>query len=367
MACLVFLGSGLVLVALGVAFEAFFALLGGVVALVFAAAARWRKAAFAAVLVSAILVAIGAAEIALRDGPAPEPAARFSASYSGGRYFTRNDLGSAAKPGVHAIAKTAQDGTVIYDVKYSIGADGFRVTPFAAPPGARRINFFGCSYTFGEGLQDDQTLPYHVAKLGGFDVRNFGFHGWGAQQALTILKSPRDTVGAINFYLAIPWQSERSACAVPWVAGSPRYVLENGALRRDGVCGPGAGETGMLARLFPASAVARRIDDHLNQRARRDRWMALYLALLVEMHEVSKRRSQELIVGFVRSDWLWDYGSYSDDSLMAALRAKGVRVIDLSLTDAERRTDPKYKIPVDGHPSGSANEARARMIVQAIR
>ena len=102
--------------------------------------------------------------------------------------------------------------------------------------------------------------------------------------------------------------------------------------------------------------------------ARRDRWMALYLALLGEMHEVSKRRSREFVVGFIRADWTWDYGCHTDESLMATLRAKCIRVIELSLTDAARRIDPKYCIhEIDGHPTAADNEARTRTIVQQLR
>lgn len=346
----------------------FLAALAGIAALVLAAAAAWRRAAFVSVLLASALVALGAAEIVLRDRePAAEAPTVFSASYAGERYFTRSDLGVSARPGIHAIGKTARDGSAVYDVRYTIGADGFRVTPAAARPGARRINFFGCSFTFGEGISDDETLPYHVAKAGGFDVRNFGFHGYGPHQALAILTSNRDTAGAINFYLAIPWQAERSACEPDWTLHSPRYVLADGVLRRAGVCLPGDAGRGLVARILARSVVLRQIDNRLYAKARRDRSMALYLALLFEMSDVSKRRSQEFVVGFVRADWTWDYGSYSDDRLMAALRAKGIRVVDLTLSDADRRDDPKYFVhALDTHPSSLANQERARRILQQL-
>ena len=40
---------------------------------------------------------------------------------------------------------------------------------------------FGDSFTFGEGLNCVQMMPYRVGEIGGgrFEVYNFGFQGYG--------------------------------------------------------------------------------------------------------------------------------------------------------------------------------------------
>jgi hypothetical protein len=104
------------------------------------------------------------------------------------------DIGPQARPGAHRVRNLTLNGDVVYDVIY---------------------NFFGCSFTFGEGLNDGETLPHFAGRtLEGVTSKNFGFH-----QALAILQSKRDTSGNINFFLTAPWHAERSACLPEWSRG----------------------------------------------------------------------------------------------------------------------------------------------------
>ena len=136
------------------------------------------------------------------------------------------------------------DPKPIYDVVYSINDDGLRVSPPDADPAHRRgcVLFFGCSYTFGEGVEDDETLPWQVGvKTGGtFAVRNFGYHGWGPHQMLAALESGNAERAAHCkvthiVYLALYWHAIRSAGRVFWDRDGPRYLLdEHGSLVRAG-------------------------------------------------------------------------------------------------------------------------------------
>ncbi len=134
------------------------------------------------------------------------------------------------------------DGTVAYDVVYTIEANGLRLSPPESGRGRGCVLFMGCSNTFGEGVADDQTMPWQVGvKTGGdFAVRNFGFQGWGPHQMLAALESgnveraARCEVTHI-VYLALYWHALRSAGRVSWDLNGPRYVLEEkGELVRAG-------------------------------------------------------------------------------------------------------------------------------------
>jgi len=98
-------------------------------------------------------------------------------------------LGYAPRPGSRAHAVSYEGEHAVYDVHYTIGDDGLRISPPAG--GAEQcVLFFGCSFTFGEGVEDDGTMPFLVGvrSAGKFRAFNFGFHGYGPHHMLAALE-----------------------------------------------------------------------------------------------------------------------------------------------------------------------------------
>ncbi len=56
-----------------------------------------------------------------------------------------------------------KSGATIYDATYSIDRDHLRQTRSCAS--GPTVGFFGCSFTFGEGLNDADTLPQQVSDI----------------------------------------------------------------------------------------------------------------------------------------------------------------------------------------------------------
>lgn len=146
-------------------------------------------------------------------------------------------LGYAPKPNITQPSARAYVGDdLIYDIRYSIDANGLRTT---RPNGgvrssARCILFFGGSFTFGEGVNDDETMPEQVAIRAPEPVRvyNFGFPGYGPHQMLSALEHGLvDRVvgncsdGLAAIYQAIPDHVKRAAGLAPWDRHGPRYRL----------------------------------------------------------------------------------------------------------------------------------------------
>lgn len=77
----------------------------------------------------------------------------------------------------------AANGELIYRSEYSTDEFGRRVTPDSNPEIDDRVAvlFFGCSFTFGMGVNDDQTLPSQFSNLGSekYHVYNYGVNGYG--------------------------------------------------------------------------------------------------------------------------------------------------------------------------------------------
>ena len=101
-------------------------------------------------------------------------------------YHLRDEvLGHSATPGTAARAQKWHGKTLLY---------GLRVSPprGSGPPEACVV-FFGDSFTFGEGLNDTETMPYRAGAIGGgrFEVYNFGFRGYGPHPMLSALQHGR--------------------------------------------------------------------------------------------------------------------------------------------------------------------------------
>lgn len=84
--------------------------------------------------------------------------------------------------GDHRVIKdNKKTGEVIYDALYSIDQFGKRDTPVKNKDERKLfVLFFGCSFVFGDGLQNDETAAYEVGKLStNFMPYNFGLQGDG--------------------------------------------------------------------------------------------------------------------------------------------------------------------------------------------
>jgi hypothetical protein len=124
----------------------------------------------------------------------------------------------------------------IYDVSYTIGPDHFRVVPKANDTADACVLLFGDSFTFGEGVKDDETFAAQIVALSGGRVaaRNLAMTGWGPHQFLAGLQSGRFQQ-AVHckptdaFFLMIPelvWRV--SGFTNPWDTNGPRYQLDAG-------------------------------------------------------------------------------------------------------------------------------------------
>lgn len=162
------------------------------------------------------------------------------------RYFATDGSGSTVRPfehlsglgAMHAPAQRVraikgEPGRPMYDVVYTIDGFGNRVAP--SRPDQPAVVFFGCSFTFGDGVEDEGTMPWQFAQAidGRLDVVNAGHSGQGAHQMLRILETDRLARRlphgiARAFYTAIRVHPARAAGLAPWDLLGPRYEVASG-------------------------------------------------------------------------------------------------------------------------------------------
>ena len=303
-------------------------------------------------------------------------------TYNTPAYWHLGPFGSQPKPGVFTAKKIASNGDVLYDTVFTIGPDGFRVTPKYGDKQAHRINFLGDSFTFGEGVADNETMAYYAGDLvnaqkmasnkwAPLQVKNYGIHGWGIHQSLAVLQSDLDTQANLNVVLTAPWHASRVGCADFFSLGSPKYVLQSdGLVKRDGYCrsfGWVEHSPKALRGLITSSKVFNLIQDSLLVTNDQDKQLALYLGVLKTIAAESKKRGEDLVVGFIKADDQWFVGTYNNQKVMDAMKGMGIKVVDMTLADKNELLERKYYIhELDKHPTGAANQARAKLLLNNI-
>ncbi len=150
--------------------------------------------------------------------------------------------------------------TAVYEVTYHIDGQGCRVTPDPADPKGE-ILCLGCSFTFGTGVEDDQTYPAQLATRywPQYKVRNAGVAGWGTAHAYLVLqdalRKPEKpvlvTYGWIEAHLTRNWirrgwilDLQRRPISLGTASGPlewrkhPHFEIKGGRLAFKGVVGP---------------------------------------------------------------------------------------------------------------------------------
>lgn len=159
------------------------------------------------------------------------------------RYVRTEPLGYKNPANARAVETMSLNGREIINATYSTDGYSRRITPFRNAGRAEKfILFFGCSYAFGEGVQNEETLPSRVGELAPrYRPYNYGVIGYGPQHVLIKLQDPSlrteiEESDGILIYLLIHDHVYRVIGTINHHGREmPYYVLDsNGDLRRKG-------------------------------------------------------------------------------------------------------------------------------------
>ncbi len=153
---------------------------------------------------------------------------------------THDLLGYAPRKNNRSKSFKKVDGKIVYNVVYTTDKDGLRVSPNVNENVEKCILFFGGSYTYGEGVKDEESLPSQVGiKRTDYKIYNFGFHGYGPHQMMAALRHEIvDSIvkyePAYIIYQAIPAHIMRVAGKNIWSTHDPKYIVRGDGLVYDG-------------------------------------------------------------------------------------------------------------------------------------
>jgi hypothetical protein len=217
------------------------------------------------------------------------------------------------------------------------------------------VAFFGCSFMFGHGLEDDQTLPYYFVQKsrGAFEGFNFADEGWGPHQMLREIENRfvRRVAGTpdLAIYEAIPDHLRRVAGRAPWEDG-PKYEL----CPDYEACYSGAYHSSYynLFRRWTAESWAVKYFDDQFAELSRPSDIPLFLAVLKRTRALLEKSGTRFVIV------LWDQNDLAR-KMMKTLKENRFDVIAVSivLPDEERKGLPLTQL--DRHPSPETNKALA--------
>jgi hypothetical protein len=321
-----------------------------------AAVHRHRRAAAALFGLALSFVIVAAVELAFLS---------FNQSHAGTRKlaaaFTRPDplLGYSLLPGAETDAACSFGEESIYRARYTIDASGRRRTVVTTRPGARAVAFFGCSATFGEGLDDDETIPSAYGRLAANHLPvNFGVPGHGPNHVLARLESdgrpaiPKGPLPPIGVLLFIDAHVERCVGSMNVVNSfgheAPYYDYVDGRLTRVGDFLHDRPVRSVVYWLLGKSQTLAHLGFDWPP-AGRDADVALASDVIVRCAEEFRRRTGSAEFAMVVYP-----GSTLGRRVGDRVRESGLRVLDYTdLFDPRARG---YSFPHDGHPTAAAAE-----------
>ena len=295
--------------------------------------------------------------------------------------------GPCAHPGVfhphEKVLRPGQADETIYDATYTIDSDHSRLTPIgskSSKPGIA-VNFFGGSFMFGEGLNDDQTIPYFFTRfVPGAMVKNYGFHGHGVHNSLKLLDDGKVTPAQIHIVLTGAYHAPRASCGKDYTMNHPSYrVRRNGKRASEYVSRCSArdpeelraiNQTGFdaLYENYLAKLKLSKLLFNPVREAYTPKQMELYAAVLHDFRQLSEERNATPVVMYLKEPWhrLLSLPDHTDPMLQK-LDKESYSWVDVSLAPNFRNIPRQYYIhDRNKHPSALANCLRTKLLVDYL-
>ncbi len=278
-------------------------------------------------------------------------------------------LGYKPRPDTTLTGVRTKNGVPIYRVTFQTDSNNLRITPGQNPRANRYALFFGCSMTFGEGVQSTETLPYYFARTDStYHAYNLAFSGYGPHQMLSRLQheSPKRFVTeptGMGFYIFIPDHVNRVIQTLTNYGynrgNAPYYYRDGDSLRYGGLFREGRKIRSWIydvlsksntLKLFNIGYPFRLSDDDYNLTAD-------VLAASAREYQWQFGNDRFFVIMYPTTLPMGDF--------VAKLKARGVRVLDYS--KLFNPTAKGYAIPDDEHPTPLANRLLIAQLTKDLR
>ncbi len=269
----------------------------------------------------------------------------------------------------HVLVK---DNDTVYDVRASIDSNCLRVNPDHKPEHDQFALFFGCSIAFGEGLEDNETLPYHFQENSDeYNSYNLAFSGYGTNHMLARLeyqdlsKIVREENGKA-FYIFFWDHIFRSIGTMEhycgWASNAPYYTLDDGELVRKKAFKNGRYLVSETYEAIYQTNIIKKFGINFPLALNKEHYNLVAEMVLQSKNEYMEQfGNDDFYVVFYPT-----YAEYTAEQLnqfQSILEAKGIDYLDLNdFLDY----GPEHTLGGDPHPSSNTNQMVARELLNRV-
>lgn len=266
-------------------------------------------------------------------------------------------LGYKPRPDTTLAGLRTKNGVPVYRITFQTDSNHLRITPDQNPQAGRYALFFGCSMTFGEGVQSDETLPYFFSKTDStYHAYNLAYSGYGPHHALSRLQhdSLRRFVTeptGVGFYVFIPDHVNRVVQTLTNYGynrgNAPYYHHDGDSLRYGGLFRDGRKFRNRVYEVMLKSNTLKLFNIGYPFRLSDADYSLTADVLAATAREYRRQFGNDrfYVILYPTTLPVGDFGQ--------KLQARGVNVLDYSkLFDP---TAKGYAIPDDEHPTPTAN------------
>jgi len=251
------------------------------------------------------------------------------------------------------------NGKPVIDVVMHVDSFSRRITPSVDslnPKRDRYALFFGCSFTYGDAVADNETIPYYFQKDNtAFQAYNYGFFGYSPRHMLARLQHQNVTTQVAQkqgfaVYTYIEDHVNRAIPSAGWIGMYDGYFpnVDESSMQTNGVyrfVHPLKYRLGMMV---------------FKSKVRQHFAMDFPFAYRPKDYELTanliKKSQEEYKKQFKNDDFyvvLYPDALKKDSPMLGLLKERGIKVIDFR--NLFPYPSKKYQLQHDGHPNPEAH------------
>lgn len=240
-------------------------------------------------------------------------------------------------------------------------------------PSDKHFLLLGCSYAFGVGVPDSETLSWKINDLQTeFEAYNNGVGGFGIGEILRSSQSPAMTEGitqrhgtAVYIFIASHLARTIHSTQIPWAKELASFTESpDGVFTYDGSFEESHPLRSTLYRWLAGTHFFRYFDIHLPLLLKSDYARAARMVSAIKNEYLKQTDAHN---GFIVAIYPELPAGIDITLWREALATENIDFIDYSITNIEKYSSDATRVPYDGHPNGKAHEIFARVLVSDVQ